>query len=309
MQMLWTAGLIANLVVVSPTTAGPLHDAVRAGGLGEVAKLIEGGADVQEVDFLSGSPLHIAATKNMAAIAQALLDAGADPNAIEYGNGDTPLHWAALAGSLDAISLLAENGADLDASNDNGGKPLHYAAEGRQPEAIMLLSRLGADAAARKENGQSVAYVAGRSGLFEVVDFLRSNGAPPPQPEPLTPLLATADPERGAERFIELGCRQCHFPPEFRKVHPYGPPLWGIVGAPKASQQDYKEYTQAFLRLEGIWDYDSLNRLLADASEYVPGTYMDNDYDPVNTTVPDVQDRADIIAYLRLQADEPVPLP
>ena len=301
--------ITAFVLLGQAAAAGELQDAVKAGDLARAAQSVSDGADVNEVDYLAGSPLHIAALRGELEMARMLLDAGADLENIEFGNGQTALHWAALGGQPALISLLAEAGADLDARSDSGATPLHIAADNRKPEAMRRLLALGADATARLHNGQSVMYRAGRKGLFNIVDLLRKNGASPPDPEDVKPYLASADPARGAELFAMLGCRQCHYPPELRQIHPYGPSLWGIVGAKKAGQEDYREYTDAFQRLDGVWDYDSLNRLLTDASDFAPGTDMDNDYDAANVTVPRVEDRADIIAFLRLQADELWPLP
>ena len=54
---------------------------------------------------------------------------------------------------------------------------------------------------------------------------------------------------------------------------------------------------------EGIWDYEALNQFLADVHGTVPGTimYFGDEHDRAT--------RIALIAYLRTQADNPVPLP
>ena len=47
-----------------------------------------------------------------------------DPDAVP-ALGATPPHWAADAGCLEALSRLAEAGADLEAETHLGGRPLH----------------------------------------------------------------------------------------------------------------------------------------------------------------------------------------
>ncbi|MFD1378165.1 c-type cytochrome [Fodinicurvata halophila] len=51
------------------------------------------------------------------------------------------------------------------------------------------------------------------------------------------------------------------------------------------------------------WNYEELNAFLADPNEYAPGTRM------TYNGMSDVEDRADLIAYLRTLSDDPEPLP
>ena len=54
---------------------------------------------------------------------------------------------------------------------------------------------------------------------------------------------------------------------------------------------------------DGTWSYDDLDAFLAGPQAYVPGTSM------AFAGVRDPDARAAIIAWLRLQADTPAPLP
>ena len=53
----------------------------------------------------------------------------------------------------------------------------------------------------------------------------------------------------------------------------------------------------------GVWDYERLNTYVADPTGYVPGGEM------FQGIVADHQDRVNLIAYLRMLSDDPVPLP
>jgi cytochrome c len=82
-----------------------------------------------------------------------------------------------------------------------------------------------------------------------------------------------------------------------------GPPLWGIVGRPKAAIAGY-EYSDAMKAAGGIWSYDDLNSLVADPRAYLPGTKMEG-----LQGVATPQRRADLIRYLRDLSDAPLDLP
>lgn len=102
--------------------------------------------------------------------------------------------------------------------------------------------------------------------------------------------------ERAAKK-----CATCH---TFAAGEPgrVGPDLHGLVSRPMGARADFR-YSAAMSAQDGSWDYESLDAFLADPKGYVPGTSM------AFAGVSDPETRAAIIAWLRLQADSPVPLP
>ncbi|MGL4371764.1 MAG: c-type cytochrome [Alphaproteobacteria bacterium] len=118
-------------------------------------------------------------------------------------------------------------------------------------------------------------------------------------PEPIEPLLAKADIENG--KLVAKKCLQCH---TFEKGGPnrVGPNLWGIVGA-KHGHIEAFSYSAALKGKEGVWDYEALNLFLQKPRAYVAGTKM------AFAGLEKLQDRADLIAYLRTLSDQPAPLP
>ncbi|ACJ00764.1 c-type cytochrome [Rhodospirillum centenum] len=119
-------------------------------------------------------------------------------------------------------------------------------------------------------------------------------------PEPIAPLLAAADPQAGQK--ASRPCLACH---TFEKGGPtrVGPNLWNIVNASHAHMEGFA-YSDAMKALQGKpWDYEALNRFLADPRGTVPGTKM------IFAGIKNQKDRADLIAWLRTLSDEPAPLP
>lgn len=97
--------------------------------------------------------LHIATDypghfPNVAENISLLIAAGADVNAkfIGCNHTETPLHWAASCNDIDAINVLVNNGADLEARGGviGGGTPLSDATAFGQWEAAYRLLELGA---------------------------------------------------------------------------------------------------------------------------------------------------------------------
>ncbi len=121
-------------------------------------------------------------------------------------------------------------------------------------------------------------------------------------PEPVGPLLASAD--VGAGEALFKRCAACHTP-ENGGANKIGPNLWGIVNRPVASHEGYS-YSAAMKEHAGVrptWDYDHLSEFLTAPKALVKGTAMNF------PGIKAVADRANIIAYLRTLADSPAPLP
>lgn len=122
----------------------------------------------------------------------------------------------------------------------------------------------------------------------------------PTGPEPVTPLLASADPAAGQK--VSRACAACH---SFDQggANKVGPNLWSIVGAPHAHAEGFA-YSEAMAALsDKPWDFEALNEFLANPKAAIPGTKMNY------AGMKSVQDRANLIAWLNTLSDNPVPLP
>jgi cytochrome c len=74
------------------------------------------------------------------------------------------------------------------------------------------------------------------------------------------------------------------------------PNLWDIVGADKARDRSWYNYSPALIRMGGTWTEEELDRFLADASAFAPGSTK-------SIRVSDSAEREEIIAYLRKLTD------
>jgi len=94
-----------------------------------------------------GTPLTQAAARNDAAALRHLLDDGHEAD--EGGDSWTALIWASRSGSIDAIDLLLDSGADVNRPGPTGDNwdatPLQHAILARQRAAVRLLLDRGAD--------------------------------------------------------------------------------------------------------------------------------------------------------------------
>ena len=86
-----------------------------------------------------------------------LVEAGADVNAAD-NEGETPLHWAAWNGHVEAIKVLLNAGANPNAADKYGHTPLHNAALRGHVEAIKVLLNAGAEVNADGKQGTPLAW-------------------------------------------------------------------------------------------------------------------------------------------------------
>ncbi len=119
------------------------------------------------------------------------------------------------------------------------------------------------------------------------------------RPGPIEPLLASANVTKGAEIFKK--CMSCHTA-EKGGPNKIGPDLYNVVGSPKAKHPGYT-YSPAMTSKGGAWTFGDLNVYLYSPRDFVPGTKMSF------AGIKNDQERADVIAYLRQQSDNPLPLP
>lgn len=119
--------------------------------------------------------------------------------------------------------------------------------------------------------------------------------------DPVEPLLASADIGKGENIFKK--CAACHNV-DAGGGNKVGPALYGVVNRDIASIEGFS-YSGALKEYgEGKqWTYESLNGFLWKPKTYVSGTSMGFG------GLKNVEERADLIAYLRSQSDSPAPLP
>ncbi|XP_057437746.1 protein VAPYRIN-like [Lotus japonicus] len=105
--------------------------AARKGEVGEVVRLLEGGAVVNGRDQNGWTALHRACFKGRVEAVRVLLEKGAEVDAADR-DGYTALHCAAEAGHADVAEVLVKKGVDVEARTNKGvtalqiAETLHY---------------------------------------------------------------------------------------------------------------------------------------------------------------------------------------
>lgn len=114
--------------------------------------------------------------------------------------------------------------------------------------------------------------------------------APAAGAAPAAAAVAAGDPKKGEAVFAK--CTACH---TIAKGGPngIGPNLAGIVGDAIAQGRGGYAFSDALKGHSGKWDEATLNEWLTSPSKFAPGTKM------TFAGLPDAQQRADVIAYLK----------
>ena len=177
--------------------------------LGLGAALLAAGACAQRPE----TPLTQAAVRNDVAALRQLLDAG--HKADEGGDSWTALIWAARSGSIEAMNLLLDAGADVNLPGSTGddwdATPLQHAILQRQPAAVRLLLDRGADVNRAGAGSQTPLLLAAGDTDPTIVQLLLAHGADPTVEDEHggTPLshAVSAGTLHGPDRPMFGGCR------------------------------------------------------------------------------------------------------
>jgi ankyrin repeat protein len=233
----WGLGMVIAAIVVALLTmsesvedkvsASELREAIGAGDIETVSKLLERGVDLNAtleygppalVLQEQMTPLLWAADCGHADIVKLLLEKGADPNTRDYRgrtalfkagknvpmakmllargadpnvrdqDGATPLWWAAHDKAVAIVNALLDHGADVNAQEKDGGTALMAAAEQKQGAAVLkALVARGANVKARTREGHTALSIATLMGYSENVRLLKRVGDTPAGPRASTP--------------------------------------------------------------------------------------------------------------------------
>jgi uncharacterized protein len=196
LQALLDAGGDAN--TASPEGETVLMTAARTGSVEALKILAARGADVNARErWLGETALMWAAAENHPAAVQALIELGADLNArsqpstfpraspaaenlitMTFPQGAwTPLMYAARQGALAAARVLAEAGADLNATNRDGATAMTLAIVNGHYDLADLLLDKGADPDTPDAVGMTALYAA-----IDMRTLPWMQGRPPPKP-------------------------------------------------------------------------------------------------------------------------------
>jgi len=123
-----------------------LHWAANKDDFDMVKLLLAAGANAKAMTRLGEiTPLFMACINGDAPMIDALLRAGADPKSVK-ANGTTALMMAASSGNADAVKVLLDHGADINAKETaHGQTALMFAAALNRTPVVKLLASRGAD--------------------------------------------------------------------------------------------------------------------------------------------------------------------
>lgn len=153
-----------------------LIEAVQAGNVAEVRRMLAAGADVNSRDEAGATLLMQAAQAGNLAMVEAVIDAGADVNASDERG------WTALVKAVynheqkrgfgDVVRALIEAGANIEVAIGYGVRPLMLAAGYGETDVVAALLEAGADPLARNDGGYTALMMVKQKNYVDVINLL-----------------------------------------------------------------------------------------------------------------------------------------
>jgi len=154
-----------------------IFEAVLAGDMSCVQRLLADGVDVNIRQQGGGTPLILAASEGRLDLTCYLVEHGADVDA-QYDAGNTALIEASANGHLDVVKYLVEKGADVHIRENECESPLEWAAGHGHLDVVKFLVSRGARINGVAENGgTALTSVCEWGQAIEVVKYLIAQGA------------------------------------------------------------------------------------------------------------------------------------
>ena len=155
----------------------PFLSAWKNGGIPDILRLfLEHNADIHVHDDKGNTPLHFAAEFGRLEAAQILLERNAEVNSKNY-DGFTPLLLASWSGNPHIARLLLNHNADVHVAHDESGyTPPHFAANSFF-DLIQILLERDADVNSRDNHGSTPLLLASEFGNPDVVQLLLDHNA------------------------------------------------------------------------------------------------------------------------------------
>ncbi len=116
--------------------------------------------------------------------------------------------------------------------------------------------------------------------------------------DPATELPFAGNADRG--RLVFFQCRTCHYTESFMG-HNNGPNLHRIFGKVAGKQAGFEYYSETFRRAQFVWTPRLMYSWLEDPMKMFPETAM------MYAGVPDPQQRADLVEFLKRATVRPEP--
>ncbi len=158
-------------------TESSFVESAKKGDINAVKLFLAEKIDINAQNERGFTALMRAAEYQRTEVVTLLLENGADVNIKNKRNNRTALMEASSSGNIVIIKQLVERGAEINAKTHTNSTALHFASMWGHVDAVRLLIELGAKPDMPGELGRTPMVIAEQNGHTEVVKVLKDAGA------------------------------------------------------------------------------------------------------------------------------------
>lgn len=181
-DMLFSDADDGDIDVTDSFAMTPLLLSARCGHVEATERLLNKHANVEAQNHKNETALLLAAKHGHASVVKVLVAYGASQSAVD-DEGWTALDWAIIRHHIDAVRILLGCNTSLQLDLTLRNKALHLAAEAGSAELVTILADEGADVNCKNDEGSTPLHWCVPPNFFETTQALLNKGADPNEPD------------------------------------------------------------------------------------------------------------------------------
>lgn len=136
-------GISINALALTDDEETAYKEALQSGNMKEVTHFIKQDPKLVNIKFFGWSPIQMATNSNQLEVVKYLIAQGGDVDYMQPNAHNTAFQLAAFNGSQEMMTMLAKEGADINAKLKGDVSLIRYFRDSGDTDMVTFLTKLG----------------------------------------------------------------------------------------------------------------------------------------------------------------------